>query len=73
MIITKNNGITARCGRRGCKVVVLPTDDLPNVISGSSERKFISISGLSSGRTPTWQVVRWDIDEPAAKYLKAVG
>lgn len=64
------NGTTSRCGRRGCKVVELPTDTMPNPISSRNERRAISIYRLSNRRTPTWEVVRWDIDEPANEYRK---
>lgn len=67
------NGTYARCGKRGCKVVELPFDGIPNPINSVNERRTVSIYRLSDRRTPTWEVVRWDIDETTAQYRKAVG
>ncbi len=69
----KTDGITSRCGRRGCKVVELPSDALPNPIRGNNERGVIHFYRLFNRRTPDWKVVRWDIDEPADLFSKAVG
>lgn len=65
------NGINARCGKRGCKVVELPFDVIPDRINSSNQRRTVSIYRLSNRRTPTWEVVRWDIDEPTNLLSKA--
>ncbi len=67
------NEPTSRCGKRGCKVVELPFDLQPNGVNCGGVSRFISIYRLSDRRTPSWQVVRWDIDETTAQYRKAVG
>jgi hypothetical protein len=67
------NGVNARCGRRGCKVVVLPCDGIPNPIDSNSIRSIVCIHRLSTGGTPTWKVLRWDIDEDAAQPSQAAG
>ena len=67
------NGITSRCGRRGCKVVELPFDLRPDSPNCGDFRRIVSIYRLSDNGTPTWKVVRWDIDEPADLLSKAVG
>lgn len=64
--------IYGKCGKgRGCRIVVLPTDIRPNRIYGNNQRNLIRISGLSAGGTPTWKVVRWDIEEPTDLLRKA--
>jgi hypothetical protein len=64
------NGIDARCGRRGCKIVELPFDGSISSICGITKRRFISVYRLSDRGTPTWEVVRWDIDEPTSLLSK---
>jgi hypothetical protein len=69
-LIPNENGINARCGRRGCKVVELPFDGSISSICGITQRRVVSIYRLSDRGTPTWEVVRWDIDEPASLLSK---
>lgn len=66
----KENGINARCGRRGCKVVELPFDSSVSSVCGITQRRVVSIYRLSDRGTPTWEVVRWDIEEPTSVLSK---
>jgi hypothetical protein len=66
----KPDGINARCGRRGCKVVELPFDGHISSVCGITQRRVVSIYRLSHRGTPTWEVVRWDIDEPTSLHRK---
>jgi hypothetical protein len=69
-----NHDFNSKCGKgRGCRIAVLPIDDLPNSINGCIERSLIRVYRLSDGRTPNWKVVRWDIEETTSQHCQAAG
>ena len=67
------NGINARCGRRGCKIVELPFDGVISPVGCISKRRIVNIHRLPYRGTPHWEVVRWDVDEPTSLLRKTAG
>ena len=72
--MTKNNAFNNRCGKgRGCRIVELPFDDRNYNFDCDLKRGFISVLRIPEGSAPSWEVVRWDIDEPSRMGREAAG
>ena len=69
-----NYDFRSKCGKgRGCRVVQLPNDDKPVDIIGSSKFNIFHIHPVSFGRSPHWEVVRWDVEPVTDLHRKTAG